>query len=402
MINKTRIFISSAFEDALKSPRKIIKNHLEDSGHEVPIFEDGDFGTWEKNTLKQCMDVVGSSDVYILLINKKSGASSHLMEGNVTPTYLEYRAARQENKHILVFVAPLVKQNFTILKPEFDRLHVEYERKFHRVPNSPYDPLKEWIESQLKIEGAFKQLLEVADPFIWAFLYEIFTNKHWLYDYDISKSEEQSKNISAMLSTSLRSVVGLISEREQIEELKDQATYLYTYSEYTLQMLNEKNSISSDKGKHTWSSFLKQGLQFLRTPMDIIQMPHINPNKVNTIIGCEAASMYSIDEDNKNMLNLTGFIGDIAPDEFYKLDEENVYVVQAYNQQVRLLTYNAKKETLYLTEPIGDSVICMHFKFSIPWSLEQVMAYEKEIKHAIIDQHEFFYDFLIRLLGGRT
>ncbi|WML44562.1 DUF4062 domain-containing protein [Neobacillus sp. PS3-40] len=81
MINRTRIFISSAYEDDLKSPRKIIKDHLESSGHEVPIFETGVFGPWETDTLEQCLDEVRSSEVLILFINKKFGASPILMEG---------------------------------------------------------------------------------------------------------------------------------------------------------------------------------------------------------------------------------------------------------------------------------------------------------------------------------
>jgi predicted secreted acid phosphatase len=58
LINRTRIFISSAYEDALKDTRKIVKDHLEKSGHEVPIFEDGDFGSWESDTLQQWLLVI--------------------------------------------------------------------------------------------------------------------------------------------------------------------------------------------------------------------------------------------------------------------------------------------------------------------------------------------------------
>ncbi|UAL48060.1 DUF4062 domain-containing protein [Sutcliffiella horikoshii] len=401
MINKTRIFISSAYETDLKGPRKIIKEYLEQCGHEVPIFEDGDFGTWEKDTLKQCLEIVESSDVVILLINRKSGARSRLMNGNVTPTYLEYVAARQKNKHMLVFVSPNVKQKFNILKAEFDRLYEGYVAEFHRSPNSPYDPLMEWIEDQLESEGTFKQLLEEADPFVWAFLFEVFRDGNWIYDFDISKSSEQAHNISATLSTSLRSVVGLISEREHIDQLKNQATYLYAYAEYSLQLLNEMNSMK-DIGKHTWSNFLDVGLSFLMQQMHIFQTPDVNPRIVNTVSGCNAASLYSVMEGNITMLTLVGAIGDINPDEFYQLDEENIYVVDSYNQQVRLITFNAEKQTIYVTEPIGNSVLCMHFDLTLPWSEEQVKAYESEINYAIIEQHEFFYEFLIRLLGGRT
>ena len=117
LINRTRIFISSAYEDALKDTRKIVKDHLEKSGHEVPIFEDGDFGSWR--------------------------------------------------------VIP-------------------------------------------------------------------YNNGYWLYEFDIARSQEQAKNISALLSTSLRSVVNLIPERTKLNELKNQTANLMNYANYTLTLLSEK------------------------------------------------------------------------------------------------------------------------------------------------------------------
>ncbi|WP_230129938.1 DUF4062 domain-containing protein [Bacillus sp. CECT 9360] len=261
LINKTRIFISSAFEEDLKNPRKIIKEHLEESGHEVPIFEHGDFGSWEKNTLQQCLDVVKSSDVFVLLINKKAGAGT-LLPGNVTPTYLEYKAALLERKHILVFVSPEVNRNFMSLRLDLKNVYDQYIRDNPRAPNSPFDPFKEWVEDEMKQGGVTKRLLEIADPFVWAFLYDIYSKRNWLYDFDISRSAENAKNISAMLSTSLRSVVGLISEREQLEQLKRNASHLLKYADYTLTMLNEKNLITNGY-YNNWSNFLEQGISFL-------------------------------------------------------------------------------------------------------------------------------------------
>jgi hypothetical protein len=399
LINKTRIFISSAYENDLKTPRKIIKNHLENCGHEVPIFEDGDFGTWEKDTLKQCLDIVGSSDVFVLLINRQSGATSRLMDGNVTPTYLEYKAAINQNKHILVFVSPIVKQNFNILKREFDRLYKSYHDQYHRLPSSPFDPLKGWVETNLAIEGTFKDLLEVADPFVWAFLSDIYRNRNWVYDYDVAKSEEHAKNISAMLSTTLRSVVGLVSEREQIDELKSHTSYLLAYADYTLMLMNERNQIVYN-GVQTWSNFLDIGIQFLKRNIEFIQARETNPMIVNGTSGCFAASLYTFDKESKKLLNLVGSTGQIDPDEFYKLEEENIFVVNSYNQQERLITFREDKQTLYVTEPINDTVLCMHFKVSIHWTEEQVKAYEEEIKYAIIEQHEYFYEYLIGMIGG--
>lgn len=397
LINKTRIFISSAYEEDLKGPRKLIKKHLEESGHEVPIFEDGDFGTWEKDTLKQCQDVVKSSDVFVLLINKKSGASRKLLRGNVTPTYLEYKAALLEKKHILVFVSPEIKNNFRLLQKEFKNLYDIYLRDHHRLPGSPFDPLKDWITEQLKQDGIAKSLLEVADPFVWAFLYDIYSNGKWLYDFTIARSEKEASTISAMLSTSLRSVVGLIEERDQLEQLKGQASFLLNYADYTLIMLDKRNSIMQNT-KREWSNFLKSGLLFLDEPRAIVQTPDTNPIHVNTVSECLAASLYKYDGTYLKRMAECGEI--TAPDFFDLTESEDVFVVEAYNNQERLIAFLEEKQTLYITEPIGEYVLCLHFTFIDPWSKEQVRAYSDEIEYAIINESGHFFQFLIMLIGG--
>jgi hypothetical protein len=402
MINKTRIFLSSAYEEDLKGPRKIIKKHLEESGHEVPVFEDGDFGSWEKNSLNQCINVVKSSDVFVLLINKKAGANSSLLPGNVTPTYLEYKAAILEKKHILVFVSPEVKRNFMFIKDELRSLYNSYVNDNHRPPNSPFDPFEDWIKNQIANQGLAKSLLEIADPYVWAFIYDVYSKNNWLYDFDISLSEQHAKNISAMLSTSLRSVVGLISEREQLEELKSQASYLINYADYTLTMLNERNLIKTTTNKEDWSSFLEKGILFLNHPQDIIQAPEFNPIVVNSIKGCFAASLYAYNVEDGNLLSLIGTTGDITAQEVFFLDDNDVFVVEAFNQQERLIAYREDKQTLYITEPIENSVICLHLTLAEKWTHDQVKAYIDEIEYAIINVHDYFFEFLKLLIGGRT
>lgn len=400
LINKTRIFISSAFEEDLKSPRKVIKDHLEKSGYEVPIFEEGDFGTWEKDTLAQCLSVVSSCDVFVLLINKKASANSTLMRGNVTPTYLEYQAALQEKKHVLVFVNPEVKNNFMAMKDDFKSIHDAYIRDHHRLPSSPFDPIENWIENQMKTENLYKRKLQIADPFVWAFLYEIYNNWNWLYEYDIAHSAEHAKNISAMLSTSFKSVVSLINERDEIEQLKTSASYLLEYADSTLEILKEKNEIK--KGPlEDWSKVLEKGINFLsRIPIQVIQARDFNPREVNTIQRCHAASLYAF--NGKKALELIGTAGDITANEMYTLDEEDVFVVNSFNNKSRLMAFRQDKQCLYITEPIGNSVLCLHFKLDTFWTKDNAEAYMAELEYAIINQNELFFDFIKLVIGGRS
>ncbi|MBD8069858.1 hypothetical protein F7888_12910 [Bacillus sp. PS06] len=79
----------------------------------------------------------------------------------------------------------------------------------------------------------------------------------------------------------------------------------------------------------------------MKVSNQIILMPDINPIIVNSTHDCVAAYLYTIDK--KVTIFLVGSIGEISPDELYNLIEEEVYVVDSYKNQVRLITYNTKK-----------------------------------------------------------
>jgi hypothetical protein len=408
LINRTRIFISSAYEDDLKSPRKIIKDHLENSGHEVPIFETGDFGTWETDTLEQCLDVVRSSEVMILFINKKSGASPILMEGNITATYREYQTARKENKHILVFVSPDIKRNFDIIHPRLKSLYHTFLNDNHRIPNSPYDPFQEWIEKNA--DEMAKPILSKADPFVWAFLFDIYRNSEWLYEFDFSDTPGNAKIISQMLSTSFRSVVSLIAEKGRISLLKKQAYYLLSYADYTLVLLNEKNLImenyfqTQEYNENSWSNFLEKGIEFLRQQRDIIQAPNFNPMKVNTITDCFAASLYFYNKKKGKLLSLVGTTGNITAPQFFFMNENDIFVVDAFTKEERIIAFREEKQTIYLTESVGDFVFCLHFSLDKRWTRENVTAYVEEIENAIIKEreNEYFFEYFKLMIGGKS
>ncbi len=371
-----------------------MKKHLEESGHYVPIFEDGDFGTWEKDTLKQCQDVVKASDVFVLLIHRKAGASSQLLPGNVTPAYLEYKAAVMENKHILVFVSPEVKESFFKIQKKLETLHNAFLNDNHRAPDSPFDPFEHWIIDEIENEGLAKQFLKTADPFIWAFLFELFQNGHWLYDFDISKAETQAQNISAMLSTSLRSVIGFISEREHIQTLKKQAAQLLHYGDYSLLMLHAYNEMIKDTGemRKNWSAFLEKAISFFHCPVDIVQAPEYNPVVVNTIKDCFAAALYCSVEEQ--YLSLIGLTGDIPAPEEMSLD------AGAFKK--RTIGYKEETQSLYIAESISPFVLYLHFSLADPMTEEQITAYTDEIERAVMEQSEYHIECLKSLIGGKS
>lgn len=169
--------------------------------------------------MKHCIEVVEKSDIVILLINTKSGEEPELRWGNVTPTYLEFQEAWKKKKHILVFVNPDIKKRFFELKKDFDSLYNQYIEENHRPPDSPFDPFESWIASQ---DGMVKRHLEAADPFVWAFLYDIYKKRYWLYEFDYAQSEKEAKQIAQMISNSLKTVVDFIPRLDELTEIEEQ------------------------------------------------------------------------------------------------------------------------------------------------------------------------------------
>jgi hypothetical protein len=195
-----------------------------------------------------------------------------------------------------------------------------------------------------------------------------------------------------MLSTSLRSVVSLIAEKDRISLLKKQASYLLSYADYTLALLNEKNVIMENHthnhkyyNQNSWSKFLEKGIEFLKQPRDIIQAPNINPITVNTITDCFAASLYFYNEENGEVLSLVGTTGDITAPHFFDMNDKDIFVVDAF------------------IEPVGDFVFCLHFSLNEKWTSENVTAYVEEIEHAIIKgrENEYFFKYFKLLIGGK-
>jgi hypothetical protein len=213
-----------------------------------------------------------------------------------------------------------------------------------------------------------------------------------------------------MLSTSLRSVVSLIAEKDRISLLKKQASYLLSYADYTLALLNEKNVIMENHthnhkyyNQNSWSKFLEKGIEFLKQPRDIIQAPNINPITVNTITDCFAASLYFYNEENGEVLSLVGTTGDITAPHFFDMNDKDIFVVDAFIKEERIIAFREDKQTIYLTEPVGDFVFCLHFSLNEKWTSENVTAYVEEIEHAIIKgrENEYFFKYFKLLIGGK-
>ena len=320
-----------------------------------------------------------------------------MLDGDITPTYLEYKAAMLEDKHILVFVSPDIKKSFLDLKDEMYDLYYQYQEKTKRLPSSPLEPFKDWIYQELHKNNLYSNIFKKADPFIWAFLFEIIREGNWLYEFDIAHSINEVKRISDMLSTSFRSVVHFINKRKEIQEMQSMLDYLDNYSSYTLELLEEKNKIMNHESD--WSTLLEKAIQALNHQKDIIQNPEINPIVVNRISECYAASLY---QKEGNILSLIGSTSNISANQMYSLDEDDIYVVDALTKRERIIAYREDKNAIYLTLPVNDFVVCcLHYRLEKRWTKEQVIAYEKEIEYAIIDGNEYFLDFFKLILGGR-
>ncbi len=342
--------------------------------------------------MKHCIEVVEKSDIVILLINTKSGEEPVLRRGKVTPTYLEFQEAWKNKKHILVFVNSDIKKKFLDLRKDFDSLYNQYIEEYRRPPNSPFEPFESWIANQ---DGFTSRHLQAADPFVWAFLYDIYKKGYWLYEFDFAQSGEEAKKISRMISNSLKTVVSYIPRLDELAEIDKTYSYLVPYASHTLTMLAQKNLILN-KEKENWSNFLEHAIEFLNHSYDIIQAKDTNPVVVNRINSCYAASLYLQEEET---LRLVGEVGDITAPEVFALYEEGIRVVDAFNQGERLIDYREDKKSFYFVEPIYNNfVLCLHFSIEDEWDEGCAKAYADEVECAIMEKHNLYLEFLSLLI----
>jgi len=101
-------------------------------------------------------------------------------------------------------------------------------------------------------------------------------------------------------------------------------------------------------------------------------------------------------------LHLIGTAGEISADEYFSVDEQDIFVVEAFTKGERIIAFREEKQTIYLTEPVGNFVFCLHFSLDISWRSENVIAYVEEIESAIINtkEEEYFFKFFKSMIGG--
>ncbi|MFE1242777.1 DUF4062 domain-containing protein [Fictibacillus sp. NPDC058756] len=390
MAKKAKIFISSAYEDDLKSLRTNVGRVLREAGHEPLLFEEN-FAPWDEDKLQTCVDMVMQSDIFILLIKKQSGSLIH--DEQTTPTYIEYFTALNSKKYIIPFVDKAVKNLYDdFLHQMIDNEYTQY-REGHGGTEPDYNIalVRQAIE---KLPQPYKEKINSIHPFVWGFIYEVRRSTPWLYDLDIAESDIFYDNLKSYLSSNLAIGIQYVPMVKDIMANADAASEFTTYKKFT----NELLATIVDGTITNWSYFLHKVSEQLTEGNILIR----EGTKLEKIIGkhnsCEAITVYR-KENDKNLMSLVDYWGNTSPKLFYDLSDNSSYVAETYSNDVESLYFREDKQMLYFTLKVHEFVLCFHFKLSGYWIDKKVSVYEKEIKSAIM-KPSLYLEFVINLIGG--
>ncbi|MFC7394275.1 DUF4062 domain-containing protein [Scopulibacillus cellulosilyticus] len=396
MGDKTKIFISSAYEDSLKDMRLKLYNDLNNLGHEAMIFEEN-FGPWGKDNIKHCLEKVEESDIFILIIGQKVGSKDP--KTGLSITHLEYKRALHTGKPILVFAETAVKKIFFdngMLKQLSEKITSNEE-----VRGLPVDD-KFVIESAEQIHKEIGSIIYQGsgfeyDPYTWFFLWDVAKDNQV---YEISTGIDKINEIKNYLSHFLKKSVAYLSDEELFN------SSVYTANEYieTQNFIFETLDLMKNGKIQDWYTFLASLQDKLKEGVILKDAGTYAQETICKFSNCKAITLYKYDEQEDVMVLVEGTgIYDKKRTKF-NLDDNNSYVAQTYNCSGNDYTYfyNEDKQTLYFTYKISQAfVLCCHYKLSEKLSEDIVNGFEDEILDGIMNsQGGNLHVFTSRLLGG--
>ncbi|MCY7865924.1 DUF4062 domain-containing protein [Bacillus spizizenii] len=394
-LNSTRIFISSTAQESLKPFRMKLKERLEAAGH-LPLLFENNFGFWTDDALNDCLDKVSDSHVYLLFISDKSGSFTHI-DPKITATYAEFHRAKTDDLVIIPIVESHIYNFFNEhIKRELDFRIERFIKEHDREPDYTYDIVLEWFdqlpESNPVLWDRIKS--ENVDPFNWAFIYDVYRDTPWTYNFPLANADKACDFVLASLSNILKSVAPYYSMLDSLNSMIDETERLSRFRESVLEFIQciKKGTLNVELLLSKLSYCLTGG------PIDHNQSPLMR-NTIAKVSECEAICLYKREQDH---LNLVGFTGSSDPQKSYMINDVESYVASTYQKNddtVENIFYNEEKQKIYLTKKVGDLILSAHFLLSESWSEKRVKSYEHQILNAIMKERDQF-DTTIDLIGG--
>ncbi|MCY8467311.1 DUF4062 domain-containing protein [Bacillus atrophaeus] len=394
-LNSTRIFISSTAQESLKPLRMKLKERFEAAGY-LPLLFEKNFGLWTDDALNDCLDKVSESQVYLLFISDKSGSFTHI-DPKITATYAEFHRAKTDDLVIIPIVESHIYNFFNEhIKGELDFRIERFIEEHDREPDYTYDIVLEWFdqlpESNPVLWDRIKS--EKVDPFNWAFIYDVYRDTPWTYNYPLANADNACDFVLESLSKILRSLVPYYNMLDSLGSMIDETERLTRFRESVPEFIQciKKGTLNVELLLTKLSHELTGG------PIHHNQSPLMR-NAIAKVSECEAICLYKREQD---YLKLVGFTGSSDPQKSYMINDLESYVASTYQKNddtVENIFYNEEKQKIYLTKKVGDLIISAHFLLSEPWSEKRVKSYEHQILNAIMKERDQF-DLAVDLIGG--
>ncbi|MFS0781849.1 DUF4062 domain-containing protein [Bacillus sp. 1P06AnD] len=393
MVERTTIFISSSAQETLVPIRNLLRESLTKCGHNTVLYE-YDIGLYSDDTLESCLQRVRESDILILFISNKAGSFTE-KDPNITATYAEFLTALEHNTLII----PIVEQS--IFQFYHSHIHAELERdiktfilEFDREPAYTYSFVKDLLEIKKTKEPLWYQKVAETnvDPFIWAFIHDIYVRTPWTYTHTFGLPQDICDFIGSALSQVLKQSVPFYTLKDEIEGL---------FSDYDSLMAFQHSTIALVKciagGTLDIPSFLKVIKdQFIE--QNIYKYKNTFSTEIAaTVSACQSISIY---EREGEQLHLLGAVG-CHPAQLIDVKNSLSMATETYtrNSALELVYYQEEKQHIYISKRTGELIIIMQFELSEKWSEKRVKSYESDISEAIM-QNRGIFDLAIDLAGG--
>jgi hypothetical protein len=330
-----------------------------------------------------------------LLISNKAGSFT-LRDPNITVTYAEYATALQTNKIIIPVIDSKI---FYFYREHLKDLIWEKYNKYitqhdsepeytHEIVNQLLHELKTTnppLHKRVKDSG--------VDDFIWSFIFDVYDQSNWTYDYTIQDPEKICNFVKESLSKILQEVAPFFNQQYEVKErLAFQKLTDFKESVPLFLQCIQNGELNLELFLKTLSIYLTGG-EIQKNTSAYIDSP------LTTISNCLAMTLYKRTNDK---LELMGFIGSITPEDYYELNDQNSFVSSTYNKntpEIEHIFYSENKQMVYLTKKRGELVLTCHFQLGEKWSGRRVGHYEKQVLSAIMDEREQF-DLAVDILGG--
>lgn len=396
MNNSSKIFVSSSSQPELRIVREKLHESLKEAGHNPLLFEDNGFGIYSPDSIEDCLKKVRQCDIFILLISNKAGSFTP-KDPNITVTYAEYATAVQTNKIIIPVIDTDIFSFYREhLKDLITEKYENYRSFYDSEPEYTSEIVSELI-SELSITNSplHKRIQESGvDDFIWSFIFDVYGQNTWTYDYTIQDPEMICKFVKESLSKILQEVAPFFNQQYEVKERLAAFQNLTAYKESVPLFLQciQNGELNLKLFLKTLSDYLSGG-EIQKNTSAYIDQP------LTTISNCLGITLYKRISDN---FELMGFIGAITPDEYYQLNDEDSFVSATYwknTPETEHIFYSESKQMVYLTKKRGELILTCHFQLGENWSSRRVEHYERQVLSAIMDEREQF-DLAVDILGG--